>query len=68
MWIRFSPKPITMSTVSDLAKYRSVRKMSESFAPNQPDGVDVRHPGLNVLGVYDNPHVISFFMNRTGIW
>ena len=62
MWISFSPKPITMSTVSDFAKYRSVRKMTESFALNLHDGVDVRHPGLSVIYVYDNPHIISFFL------
>jgi len=26
------------------------------------DGVDVRHPGLSVFDVYDNPHIISFFL------
>ena len=46
-----------MSTMSNFAKYRRVRKMSESF-----DGVDVRHPGFSVLDVYDNPHIISLFL------
>ena len=35
---------------------------------SEPDGLDVRHRGLNVLDVYDNPHLISFFMFRTDLW
>ena len=62
MWISFSPKPITMLTVSNFAKYRSVRKMSESFALKEPDGVDMRHPGLSLFNVYDNRHITSFFL------
>ena len=61
MWISFSVKPITMSTVIFFAKYRRVRNLSEYFALNYPDGVDPSQPSLSVLDVYDNPHIISFF-------